>query len=212
MNNTNNDLTETTTMEELKMEELKMEELKMKDFKMEELKRAVTSITMPKQTAQDLLEGCLSQNRTASQRFRYPKWIAAALAIVLFTAVGTTSYAAYNLYQTKNLTVFFDYGITEDQINAIGKELNAMPGIYSLHFTSSDEAWEELRLEYLPEEIAMQFTENPLKDSSNYTVTVKLDADTTAIREQIAKLDGVRLVNDRNELREAEKMTAVSIE
>ena len=86
MNNTNNDLTETTTMEELKMEELKM-----KDFKMEELKRAVTSITMPKQTAQDLLEGCLSQNRTASLRFRYPKWIAAALAIVLFTAVGTTS-------------------------------------------------------------------------------------------------------------------------
>lgn len=67
-------------------------------------------------------------------------------------------------------------------------------------------------MDFLPEDIAVQFTENPLKDSSNYSVTVKLDADTAAIREQITKPDGVRLVNDRNELREAEKMAAISTE
>lgn len=179
---------------------------------MEEFNRAVRGITMPEQMTQDLLEGCLSQNRTAVPRFRYPKWIAAALAIILFTAVSITPYAAYNLYQTKNLTVFFDYGITEEQINAIGKELETIPGIYSLHYTSSDKAWAEFRQEFLPEDIAVQFTENPLKNSSNYCVTVKLDADTAAIREQITELDGVRLVNDRNELREAEKMAAISTE
>ncbi len=169
-----------------------------------DLNQAVTGITMPDRMADALLTDCLQAKHTKNFRFRHSKLIAAALAVVISMAVSTTSYAAYNLYQTKNLTVFFDYGITQEQIDAIGQELSGISGLYSLRFKSGDEAWMEFQKQYLTEDAAALFTENPLKDSASYCVTVKLDADTKALREQIEQIDGVRLVNDLNELREAE--------
>ena len=170
----------------------------------QDFNHAVTGITMPDQMADELLTNCLQTKHTKNIRFRHSRLIAAALAVVISTAVSTTSYAAYNLYQTKNLMVFFDYGISQEQIDAIGKELSGISGLYSLRFKSGDDAWADFQRQYLTEDIAAQFTENPLKDSSSYCVTVKLDADTKAIREQIEQLDGVRLVNDLNELKKAE--------
>lgn len=169
-----------------------------------DLNQAVTGITMPERMADELLTDCLHAKHTKNFRFRYSKLIAAALAVIISTAVSTTSYAAYNLYQIKNLMVFFDYGITQEQIDAIGQELSGISGLYALRFKSGDEAWMEFQRQYLTEDTASQFMENPLKDSSSYCVTVKLDADTKALREQIEQIDGVRLVNDLNELKEAE--------
>lgn len=170
-----------------------------------EINRAVTGITMPDRMADELLADCLHVKHTKNFRFRYSKLIAAALAIIISTAVGTTSYAAYNLYQTKNLMVFFDYGISQERINEIGEELSAISGIHSLWFKSGEEAWIDFQYLYLTEEIAARFTENPLKDSSSYCVTVNLDADTDALRKQIEQIEGVRRVNNLNELKEAER-------
>ena len=48
------------------------------------------------------------------------------------------------------------------------------------------------------------FSENPLQNSSNYRVAVRLDADTAQIRELIEQLDGVRRIKDLKELEESE--------
>ena len=48
------------------------------------------------------------------------------------------------------------------------------------------------------------FEENPLKDSFNYRVTVKLDADTKEIRGCIEQICGVRRVNDLSEMKQME--------
>jgi Cell division protein len=190
MNNINNGMIQNTAISE------------------KDLNHAVTGITMPEQMADALLADCLHAKHTRNFLFRYSRLIAAALAVIIFTAVGTTSYAAYNLYQTKNLMVFFDYGISQEQIDAIGQELSAISGLYSLWFKSGDDAWIDFQQQYLTEDIAAQFTENPLKDSSSYCVTVKLNADTNTLREQIEQIDGVRLVNDLNELKEAERSSS----
>ena len=52
---------------------------------------------------------------------------------------NTTCLAAYRIYQTKHLTVFFKEGITQKEIDEIGKELNMI----------SDCAEIELQMEYI---------------------------------------------------------------
>lgn len=102
----------------------------------------------------------------------------------------------------KNLKVFFEAGITQERIDAIGQELNSIPGIYSVRFVSADEAWSDFQKNFfsdMEEDFAASFTENPLKDSFNYDVIVELKADTNAVRDQIAALDGVRHITDLKE-------------
>ncbi|MDE6204295.1 MAG: permease-like cell division protein FtsX, partial [Lachnospiraceae bacterium] len=85
---------------------------------------------------------------------------------------------------------------------AIGDELNNIPGIYSVRFVSADEAWNDFQRSFfsdMDEDITASFTENPLKDSFNYDVIVELNADTKAVRDQIAQLDGVRHISNLKE-------------
>lgn len=163
---------------------------------------AVTAITMPEEMAGQLLENCRNARHSKNLLFRYSRLIAAALIAVLSVSVCSTSYAAYNLYQTRNLKVFFEYDISQEKLENIGKEINAIPGVYSIRFESADEAWTNFQKEYLSEGMYDLFPENPLKNSFNYHITLKLDADTEEIKEQIGQLDGVRRINDLNELKE----------
>lgn len=156
----------------------------------------VKSLTMPPQMAKSLTENCMSSKHTGNLLLRYSRLIAAGIMALLLTAVGTTSYAAYDLYQVKNLDVFFYSDVSQKQIDAIGEELANMEGIYSVRFVSSDEAWTIFQREYLTDELARQFTENPLADSYSYRVIVKLNADAGEIIQQISQLEGVRHVTD----------------
>lgn len=156
----------------------------------------IKNLTMPPQMAKNLTENCISSTHTGNLLFRYSKLAAAIIAALLLTAVGTTSYAAYDLYQIKNLDVFFYSDISQKQIDVIGEEITNMEGVYSVRFVSADEAWVTFHREYLIEELAEQFTENPLADSYSYRVVVKLNADTGEVMQHISQLEGVRLVTD----------------
>lgn len=166
------------------------------------LKETIETITMPGKMQDRLLDNCLNTRHSGNILFRYSRLAAAAVMAVILTVVGSTSYAAYDLYQVKNLKVFFETGISQEKIDAIGDELNNIPGIYSVRFVSADEAWSDFQRSFfsdMDEDIAAAFTENPLKDSFNYDVIVELKADTKAVRSQIAALDGVRRVTDLKE-------------
>lgn len=156
----------------------------------------IESLTMPKQMAENLTENCMKSKHTGNFLFRYSKLTAAAIIALLLTVVSTTSYAAYDLYQIKNLDVFFDSNISQEQINIIGKEIEGIDGVYQIRFVSADEAWTTFQREYLTDELAAQFTENPLADSYSYRVIVKLNADAGEIIQQISQLDGVRHVTN----------------
>lgn len=166
------------------------------------LTQVVKSITMPTQMADVLLENCTRQKSAGSTIPIRSRLTVAAIALILLAGISTTSYAAYNLYQVKNVNVFFEKDISAQQLTAIEDTLKTIDGVYSIRYVSADEAWDNFKLEYLDESLAEQFTENPLKDSSSYRVTIKLDADTDEVRDQISQLEGVRKVSNLYESKE----------
>lgn len=156
----------------------------------------IKSLTMPRHMAEELAQNSLKSKRPRKRLFCYSKLAAAGIVILIITAVGTTSHAAYNLYQTKNLDVFFASDISREQIDAIGEEITLIEGVYTVRYVSSDEAWSVFKENYLTAEQASCFTENPLQNSDSYRVVVKLDADAGEIIKQISQIAGVRHVTD----------------
>lgn len=158
------------------------------------------SITMPSEMADNLLQNC-SQSHNKHYRYsRYTKICAAIAAVFCITAVSSTSYAAYNVYQEKQLAIFMDSDLTQEEKAELGDRLAQMPEISSCIYISGDEAWEEFKTSYLSDDIASAFAENPLRDSDNYQVSVRLGADTQAIRDEIGRIDGVRKITTIREL------------
>lgn len=88
--------------------------------------------------------------------------------------------------------VYFDIGISEQRIEEIGNELLTMDGVSGVEYTSAEDAWEFFANEYLGEEIAISFKENPLKDSANYTVYFSEKSE--EVIRAMEGVDGVRLV------------------
>ena len=70
-------------------------------------------------------------------------------------------------------------------------------------FTSGDEAWEKYKSEHLSPEMIETFgDDNPLKDSSSYTVYLNDPEMQKDLVEYLRDLDGVRKVNDTAEISE----------
>lgn len=165
----------------------------------------IREITMPDGIKEELLHNCQNKIRTKNHLFRYSRLIsAAAVVFAALIVMSIPAYAAYDLHQTKTLAIFFDKGISDEEIMAIGNALSGMEEISSVYFTNPNEAWITFSEEYLGEALASCFSENPLKDSANYQVTVKLNADTKKVRNEIERLEGVRLISDLYELKEME--------
>lgn len=157
------------------------------------------AITMPCELADTLLDNCSAMHTKHLPFTRYSRLAMALIAAFAVLVTGSTSYAAYNVYQEKNLMVFMDASLSQTEIEHIGENLAHISGIASCRFVSGEEAWNEFRAEYL-DDIADAFTDNPLKDSFHYRLSVRLNANTEAIRDEINQIEGVRLVNDLSEI------------
>jgi len=166
------------------------------------------AITMPAGLADDLLQSCGTGDQRKNPH-RHRTGLGAAAAVFLCLCIGSTS-LAYNVYQEKQLAVFMKPDLTQEEIQAIGRKLSGFAEISSCHYVSGDEAWEEFKAAYFSgdpeaEALAASFTENPLAGSFNYQVSVRLGADTQAVRKQIGALPGVRKITT---VREAEAEAA----
>ena len=97
-----------------------------------------------------------------------------------------------------SIVVFFDDGLEQDRIYAIGDMIRARAEVDHADYVSAEEAWEEFSVDYIGDS-AVTFTENPLENSSNYQVYLK-DVDGQAdLVTYIESIDGVRMVK-RSEL------------
>ncbi len=177
------------------------------------------SLTMPPKMADALMEGCAVPGKRL-YRIRAGRCrglSAAAAALFCIFAVGSTS-LAYNIYQEKQLAVFMDADLSQEDIDHIGQEISGICEIsdcqsVSLRYVSGDAAWEEFKAAYFTDEngeemteLTEAFSENPLADSFNYQVSVRMNADTQAVRDRISRLPGVRKVTT---VREAERTTDI---
>lgn len=93
-----------------------------------------------------------------------------------------------------SVTVFFDEGISDERIQAIGEEIGKRPEVSELVFVSADEAWESFKEEYLGE-YSDGFTENPLENSANYQIYMNDVSMQPALVSFLEGLEGIRTVN-----------------
>lgn len=169
------------------------------------------SITMPPKMTDALLQNC---TRSCIKHYRYSRYsrICAVLAILFcISTISSTSLAAYNIYQEKQLVIFMEYDLAPEEIDALGDELALIPDIASYRFVSADEAWEHFKTTYLSNDpdLISSFTENPLADSFNYQVSIRIGADTEAVRDRISRLDGVRKISTVREWEKTKKDSAL---
>lgn len=95
------------------------------------------------------------------------------------------------------ITVFFDAGTTQDQIDAIGQEIAMRPEVSSFNYVSAEEAWEEYKLEYFDgdEVAAASFgTDNPLAGESNYEIYMEDISQQSSLVSYLEGLDHVSRV------------------
>ncbi len=106
-----------------------------------------------------------------------------------------------NMFQEfeKNLcvTVFFDEGITEEQIAQLGEQIRVREEVDNVHFTSAEEAWNDYQIDYFKgyEEARDTFgDDNPLMDSSSYEIYLSDASKQVALVEFLNTLEGIRSV------------------
>jgi cell division transport system permease protein len=111
-----------------------------------------------------------------------------------------------------SITVFFDYGITEQGINLIGEQIKARPEVNTIDFISAEDAWIDYSNRTFddPEAARAAFgDDNPLADSASYTITLKDVSKQADFVQFLKELDGVRDVNSSSYT--ADTISAINI-
>lgn len=181
----------------------------------EELRQMKEEIRLPPQMAESLVQNCMEDGRGRAGRghflySRYARMCCVLLPVFILISIGSTSLAAYEIYQERQLTVFMESSLTAEEIDAIGEELRKNPAVTSCQFVSGEQAWEEFKDRYFEEneELAEGFTDNPLADSFNYRIKVRFNSNVTKVRQQILQIDGVRRVSTIRDLNTPKDFTA----
>ena len=94
------------------------------------------------------------------------------------------------------VSVFFNEGISQEQIDEIGNKISKRVEVASYEFISADEAWERCKETYFggSEEAAEGFAENPLANSASYEIYMKDVSMQDALVTWLQSLPDVRLV------------------
>lgn len=114
---------------------------------------------------------------------------------IFYFVVANFQYMIKTAETSVGVTVFFDKGLGDDEIKAIGEKIKLRKEVSSLEYTSAEEAWANYKKKYLSKELAESFgDDNPLADSASYCVYLNDVTRQKALVNYIKKLDGVRQV------------------
>lgn len=120
---------------------------------------------------------------------------------LFFSLLINFRYIVKNAEEGVAVTVLFDDGVDQATINSIGEQIKAYKGVTKVEYVSPEEAWDEWSKQYfgdteLESEMAEGFkNDNPLANSSSYSVYVDKIEHQDALVKYIEGLDGVREVN-----------------
>ena len=120
---------------------------------------------------------------------------------LFFSLLINFRYIVKNAEEGVAVTVLFDDGVDQATINSIGEQIKAYKGVTKVEYVSAEEAWDEWSKQYfgdteLESEMAEGFkNDNPLANSSSYSVYVDKIEHPDALVKYIEGLDGVREVN-----------------
>ena len=91
---------------------------------------------------------------------------------VFYSLVTNVDNIAQKVEQEVPVTVFFDEGTTEEQMQEVGNLIQARPEVERVEFESAEQAWENFKDKYFQGSDAAEGfkDDNPLVNSSNYHV------------------------------------------
>ncbi len=104
----------------------------------------------------------------------------------------------HNVEKGVGITVFFQDGTSNEQMQAIGQAISMRPEVSDQHFTSAEQAWEDYKMQYFDgdEEAAAGFGEdNPLVNSASFEVYLKDVSQQEELVAYLKTLDGVGQIN-----------------
>lgn len=123
------------------------------------------------------------------------------LFCLFFSVIANVQYMVKHVEGTVGITVLFDEGLGEDQIQEIGKTIGTRSEIREITYISAAQAWETFKKDYFAgnEALAEGFAnDNPLAGSASYVIFLKnLDSQETLVS-YLNELEGVRQVNYSN--------------
>lgn len=116
---------------------------------------------------------------------------------IFYSIVNNVNSIAHKVEEEVPITVFFDEGTTEEEIQAVGDAIQARPEVARMDYQSADQAWEDYKQKYFGDEDAADGfkDDNPLANSSNYQVYLNDITKQTELVNYIQGLDHVRKVN-----------------
>lgn len=115
---------------------------------------------------------------------------------IFYFVAANVNYTIKEAETNVGVTVFFDAGITQDEIDDIGEKIQVRSEVSSIEFLSAEDTWEQYKEKYLSDELAETFGEdNPLSNSASYSVYLRDVSKQKELVNYIKSLDGVRKVN-----------------
>ena len=116
---------------------------------------------------------------------------------IFYVIVNNVNNIAHKVESEVPVTVFFEEGTTQEEMEAVGNLIAQRPEVARIEFESADEAWEKMKKEYFGDSDAAEGfkDDNPLINSSNYQVYLNQIEKQTEIVAYIQGLEHVREVN-----------------
>jgi cell division transport system permease protein len=102
------------------------------------------------------------------------------------------------------ITVFFDEGITDEQITEIGEKIKKRAEVSEVILTTAEEAWEQYKKEKLSPELIETFgSDNPLENSASYTIYMNDISMQESLSRFLRDMEGIRKVNNKKDVSES---------
>ena len=120
------------------------------------------------------------------------------LFCIFYSIVVNVQFMVREMENTVGVTVFFDEGLSEEEIQALGELIGARSEVADMRYVSAEEAWETYKKDYFADapELAEGFEQdNPLANSASYELYLNDIEDQQSFVDYLKTIDGVRKVN-----------------
>lgn len=117
---------------------------------------------------------------------------------VFLAAIMNLNHIVKQAEESVCVTVFFNEGLSEEDIINIGSDIRTWPEVTDASYTSADQAWTDFKNDYFKDnpELAAGFEDdNPLVNSASYEVYLYDIETQDEVCEKLAAVEGIRQVN-----------------
>ena len=124
---------------------------------------------------------------------------------IMYFIVTNLRYMIREAEANVGITVFFNDGTTEQQMLEIRNQIEEKQGVKLVKYVSGDQAWDEFKKLYLSDPALLESfgDENPLANSASFEIFFDTVEDQSKLTSEIKRINGVRQVNDTQQLVQA---------